>query len=39
MELAKKHKVGFYDLSNNGGIYLPDGTNIAEKSKPWWKFW
>ncbi len=41
-ELAIKHKVGFFDVSSEEGEilfpeeFLPD---IANQSKPWWRFW
>lgn len=45
LELAKKHKVGFFDASGNGDIMFPNQNGILESinnkadSKPWWKFW
>lgn len=45
LALAKKHKVGFYDLSGEEIIMFPNeiGTlesiNKPTKLKPWWKFW
>ncbi|ANQ51674.1 hypothetical protein MY04_4334 [Flammeovirga sp. MY04] len=45
IELAEKHKVGFFDASGNGNIMFPNGNGILEsinkkmESKPWWKFW
>jgi len=45
LELAKKHKVGFYDPSGDGIIMFPNKNGILEsinkkaESKPWWKFW
>ena len=37
-ELARKHKVGFFDLSEGvEEIYYPDDPSSKEK-KPWWKF-
>lgn len=45
--LAQKHKVGFFDVSeNNGGVWLPqsDGSYVCihgdSTNKPqWWQFW
>lgn len=46
LELAKKHKVGFFDASGNGDILIPDENGRLESltkspggQKPWWKFW
>ncbi|WP_437372101.1 hypothetical protein [Maribacter litoralis] len=45
LELAKKHKVGFFDASGNGSIMFPNENGVLESinnkkdSKPWWKFW
>ncbi|REE07659.1 hypothetical protein DFQ09_1126 [Winogradskyella pacifica] len=45
LEMAKKHKVGFYDASGDGNIMFPNENGILEsinkktESKPWWKFW
>ena len=46
IELAKKHKVGFFDASGNGDILFPNENGELENiskgnssKKPWWKFW
>lgn len=45
LELAIKHKVGFYDASGDGNIMFPnehgslESINKNKQSKPWWKFW
>ena len=45
LEIARKHKVGFYDASGDGNIMFPSENGILEsinkktESKPWWKFW
>ena len=44
-ELATKHKLGFFDISESGAIVTPgpDGVMYEIKEepekKPWWKFW
>lgn len=45
-ELAEKHRVGFFDPSGSGEIFVPDETGTLtvlggknKKSMPWWKFW
>ncbi len=42
-ELAKKHKVGFFDVSSDEGkrwIHDEHGNFICiDDKKPWWKFW
>jgi hypothetical protein len=39
-ELAIKHKVGFYDVSElNGEILFPGQEEIIIDKKSWWKFW
>jgi hypothetical protein len=45
LELAKVHKVGFFDASGDGVIMFPNEYGVLESintntdSKPWWKFW
>ena len=46
IELAAKHKAGFFDASGTGDIWLPsdDGElkllkESESEPKPWWKFW
>ncbi|MDC8003902.1 hypothetical protein POV27_07550 [Aureisphaera galaxeae] len=45
LELAKKHKVGFFDASGDGDIMFPNemgelvSINKPKESKAWWKFW
>ena len=45
LELARKHRVGFFDASGTGIIMFPNDSgelesiNKSTKSKPWWKFW
>ena len=45
LDLAQKHKVGFYNPSGDGIIMFPNETGELEsinkkwESKPWWKFW
>ena len=45
IELAEKHKVGFFDASGNGDILIPNENGELENlskgsssNKPWWKF-
>lgn len=39
-ELAIKHKVGFFDVSElEGEILFPGFEEIKIEKKPWWKFW
>lgn len=44
LEMAKKHKVGFYDASGGGNIMIPNEHGVLEsinkkaESKPWWRF-
>ena len=46
VELAEKHKVGFFDASGTGEIFFPNENGELEKigkekskEKPWWKIW
>lgn len=39
-ELAIKHNVGFFDVSElNGEILFPGNEQIKIDKTPWWKFW
>lgn len=39
-ELAIKHSVGFFDVSENDGeILFPGDIQAGETKKSWWKFW
>ena len=39
-ELAIKHKVGFFDVSElEGEILFPGYEEIKIEKTPWWKFW
>lgn len=42
IELAEKHKVGFFEASGSGDIFFPNIDGKLEKlseDKPKWKFW
>ncbi|WP_207434053.1 hypothetical protein [Sabulibacter ruber] len=44
IELAAKHKVGFFDASGSSDIWIPNGNGELKllkesETKPWWKFW
>ena len=46
IELAEKHRVGFFDTSGNGDILIPNENGGLENlfkgssnNKPWWKTW
>ena len=42
VELAEKHKVGFFDASGTCDIFFPNENGKLERlsnGKPWWQFW